>query len=156
MERLTEIATSYYEIAKDYKDYFCKLKNTDKLEKKELTQKAGIQKYLIGFYNSHQLYSFVKEDKKTSIKEIEKALSENYGIMRLYNLIESNISSTEDLDNIDVVYKFLFDVMSLEKCCDIAIKKYGKEYEKYCDLYIRMQKVEKDLLDYLKEIHKID
>lgn len=74
--------------------------------------------------------------------------------MRLYNIIESNISTTEDLDNIDVIYKFLYDVMSLEQCCEIAIKKYGNNYKKYCDLYIKMQKVEKDLLNYLKETQK--
>lgn len=156
MDRLTQIATSYYEIAKDYKDFFCKLKNTNKLENKELTGKAGMQKYLIGFYNSHQLYNFVKENKEISVDEIKKALCENYGILRLYNLIESNISSTEDLDNIDVIYKFLYDTMTLEECCDIAIKKYGSKYKKYCNLYIRMQKVEKDLLDYLKELYEIN
>ena len=154
MERLNEIANSFYDIAKDYKDFFCRIKNTKKLDKKELTEKRRIEKYLIGFYNSQQLYNFVKEDKESSITEIKKYINENYGIMRLYNIIESNITSTEDLDNIDVVYKFLYDVMSLEECCEIAIKKYGEEYKKYCDLYIKMQKVEKDLLDYLKEIHK--
>lgn len=150
MERLTQIATDFYGIAKDYKDYFCELKDPKTIER----EKRRIEKYLIGFYNSQQLYNFVKNNKKSSINEIKKYINENYGIMRLYNIIESNISTTEDLDNIDVVYKFLYDVMSLEECCDIAIKKYGKEYEKYCDLYIRMQKVQKDLLDYLKEEYK--
>ena len=74
--------------------------------------------------------------------------------MTLYNIIESNITSTEDLDNIDTIYKFLYDVIPLEDCCNIAIKKYGNEYKRYCNLYIRMQKVEKNLLDYLKEIYK--
>lgn len=74
--------------------------------------------------------------------------------MTLYNIIENNITSTEDLDNIDTIYKFLHDVMSLENCCNIAIKKYGNKYKRYYDLYIRMQKAQKDLLDYLKEIYK--
>lgn len=160
MDRLTEIATSYYEMAKDYKDYFCKVKSIkkDKSIKKELTDKeilkSKIQEYLIGFYNSNQLYYFVKEDKETSIELIKKSLTENFGIMTLYNLIENNITSTTALDEIDTVYKFLYDVMSLEDCCDIAIKKYGNKYKKYCDLYIKMQKLQKDLLDYLKEIYK--
>lgn len=150
MERLNEIATLFYDVAKDYKDYFCKLKDPKKIER----EKRRIEKYLVGFYNSQQLYNFVKEDKETSINEIKEFITNDYGILRLYNIIESNISTTEDLDNIDVVYQFLYDVMSLEECCEIAIKKYGKEYEKYCDLYIRMQKVQKDLLDYLKEVYK--
>ena len=88
-------------------------------------------------------YEVDKEDKDNSIKEIKKFITDNYGIMTLYNIIESNITSTEDLDNIDTIYKFLYDVMSLEEFCNIAIKKYGNEYKSYCDLYIRMQKVEK-------------
>lgn len=74
--------------------------------------------------------------------------------MTLYNSIENNIASTENLDNIDTIYKFLYDIMSLEDCFNKAIKKCGNEYKSYCDLYIRMQKVKKDLLNYLKEIYK--
>lgn len=147
MNKLDKVATEFYEVAKDYKKYFCKLKTN-------LKEKNNIEKYIIGFYNSHQLYNFVKEDKDNSIKEIKKFITDNYGIMTLYNIIESNITTTEDLDNIDTIYKFLYDVMSLEKCCNIAIKKYGNKYKRYCNLYIRMQKLEKDLLDYLKEIYK--
>lgn len=147
MNKLDKVATEFYEVAKDCKKYFCKFKTN-------LKEKNNIEKYIIGFYNSHQLYNFVKEDKGNSIKEIKKFITDNYGIMTLYNIIESNITSTEDLDNIDTIYKILYDVMSLEDCCDIAIKKYGNEYKNYCDLYIRMQKIEKDLLNYLKEIYK--
>ncbi len=74
--------------------------------------------------------------------------------MTLYNIIENSITSTEDLDNINTIYKFLYVVMSLEDCCNIALKKYGNEYKRYCNLYIRMQNIEKNLLDYLKEIYK--
>ena len=125
MNKLNKVATDFYKVAKDYKECFCKLKTN-------LKEKNNIEKYLIGFYNSHQLYNFVKEDKGNSIKEIKKFITDNYGIMTLYNIIENNINSTEDLDNIDTIYKFLYDVMSLEECCNIAIKKYGNEYKSYC------------------------
>lgn len=66
MDRLNEIATNFYKVSKDYKEYFCKLRS------KKIKRKNNIEKYLIEFYNSHQLYNFVKEDKKSSINEIKK------------------------------------------------------------------------------------
>ena len=53
MNKLDKVATNFYEVAKDYKEYFGRLKTN-------LKEKNNIEKYLIGFYNSHQLYNFVK------------------------------------------------------------------------------------------------
>lgn len=100
MNKLDKVATDFYEVAKDYKEYFYKSKTN-------LKEKNNIEKYLIGFYNSHQLYNFVKKDKDNSIKEIKKFINDNYGIMTLYNIIESNITSTEDLDNINYYLNFI-------------------------------------------------
>lgn len=152
MKRFYELINFYYETASTYKKLFCKEKKEEK--KKNLSKKDELQKKIIAHFDSYykntHFYSLLTDDKETSLKAIEKELKEEFGILYVVNKINNDIETNCILSDIEEMYTLLYDIITIDECYELVIKKYGKGYKKYWDLFLDMQKLEKDLLDYLK------
>lgn len=152
MKRLYELINLYYDTASTYKKLFCRNKKEE--DKKKLSGKNELQKKIIthfdNYYNNAHFYSLLADDKETSLKNIEKKLNEEFGILSLVKKINDDIETNCVLSNIEEIYTLFYEVLTIDECYELVIRKYGNDYIKYWDLFLDIQKLEKDLLEYLK------
>lgn len=151
-----ELAENMHNALTVYKKMFKKFQN-DKINdvknnysrEKVITNISGM---ISAFYIEDELLSIVSNNKQESIKNIILGLDTKDTLVDLESLIQNAIEVFTPLDELDQTMLFFYDKVDKEICKDVVIEKFGNGYLKYWNLFVLMNVLENNIINYRQSL----
>lgn len=151
-----ELAENMHNDLTIYKKMFKKFQN-DKINdvknnysrEKVITNISGM---ISAFYIEDELLSIVSNNKQESIKNIILGLDTKDTLVDLESLIQNAIEVFTPLDELDQTMLFFYDKVDKEICKDVVIEKFGNGYLKYWNLFVLMNVLENNIINYRQSL----
>lgn len=151
-----ELAENMHNDLTIYKKMFKKFQN-DKIN--DVKNNYSREKVIINisgmisaFYIEDELLSIVSNNKQESIKNIILGLDTKDTLVDLESLIQNAIEVFTPLDELDQTMLFFYDKVDKEICKDVVIEKFGNDYLKYWNLFVLMNVLENNIINYRQSL----
>lgn len=112
----------------------------------------NISGMISAFYIEDELLSIVSNNKQESIKNIILGLDTKDTLVDLESLIQNAIEVFTPLDELDQTMLFFYDKVDKEICKDVVIEKFGNGYLKYWNLFVLMNVLENNIINYRQSL----
>lgn len=99
-----------------------------------------------------ELLFVVSNDKQESIKRIVLGLEDKDTLNGLESLVRNAIEIFTPLNEIDDTMLFFYDKVDKNICRDVVIEKFGNGYLKYWNLFVLMNDLENNIINYRQSL----
>lgn len=156
MIKKNELAESMYNALILYKKEFKKFQD-DRMRKikKNYNKKNAIittNNLMAEFFIDDTLLSIVTNNKKDSVERIMKYLDDKEIVNEITGLVENAIDIFTPLNEIDDTMLFFYDKVDKKIYKEVVIEKFGNGYLKYWDLFVLMNDLENNIINYRQSL----